>query len=169
MPGKYVDLVNGVLTQKPGLVASGGAGDANKLVSTGSDGLLDASIMPPGIGSTARTMTTSEALSAGDLINVHNSSGPKVRKADATTAGKEADGFVLTSAGSGASVTVYPTESVLSGLSGLTPGALQFLSTTAGARTETAPSGSGQVAQQVGKALSATEMVFRPQTPVILA
>ena len=48
-----------------------------------------------GGGADTGTVTTSEALAAGDLVNIWNSSGAKARKADATTAGKEAHGFVL--------------------------------------------------------------------------
>ena len=115
-------------------------------------------------------MTASEALSAGDLVNIWNSSGPKMRKADASTAGKEAHGFVLAAVTSGQSGTLYPEENVISGLTGLTPGARQFLSpTTPGARTETAPATSGQVAQLVGTAISTTEILFRPETPITLA
>jgi hypothetical protein len=89
--------------------------------------------------------------------------------ADATTAGKEAHGFVLTSAGSAASVTVYPEQAVISGLSGLTPGQRRFLSTTAGTNTATAPSTAGQVVQDIGFAISATEILFNPRQPVTLA
>ena len=92
-----------------------------------------------------------------------------MRKADATSAGKEAHGFVLAAVASGASGTVYPEENVLTGLSGLTPGARQFLAATAGTRSETAPSTSGNAVQIVGVALSATELLFRPETPITLA
>ena len=55
----------------------------------------------------------------------------------------------------------------LTGLSGMTPGAKQFLSTS-GARTETAPSTGGYIVQEVGIALSATEMKFEPQQIILL-
>jgi len=126
-------------------------------------------MLPSSVQPETRTFTTSEALAAGDLVNIWNSSGAKVRKADATAAGKEAHGFVLASATSGGTVTVYPEENVISGLSGLTPGARMFLSTTAGQNTAVAPSTSGQVAQEIGTALSATEILFRPRQPITIA
>jgi hypothetical protein len=167
--GKFLNLTNGVPSQEAAIATSAGAGDANKMIKLDSGGKLDSTLMPSGVAPENRTMTTSEALSAGDLVNIHNSSGPKVRKADATAPGKEAHGFVLASASSGGTVTVYPEENVLSGLTGLTPGLPQFLSATAGARTETAPSTSGQVAQYVGFAISTTEMLFRPRHAYTLA
>jgi hypothetical protein len=92
----------------------------------------------------------------------------KIRKADATTAGKEANGYVLASVSSGAEGTVY-FEQVITGLSGLTLGAVYYLSTTAGAITTTAPSGSGNVVQRIGRAVSTTEVLFQPQEPITLA
>ena len=44
---------------------------------------------------------------------------------------------------------------------------LIFLSTTTGALTQTAPSGSGDVVQVVGYALGADELFFNPQLHVI--
>lgn len=167
--GDYLKLSGGVVADANANNSSAGAGDAGKLVKLDAGGKIDATMMPAGVGAESRSMTTSEALAAGDLVNIHNSSGPKVRKADATSAGKEAHGFVLASAGSGASVTVYPEEAVISGLSSLTPGARMFLHTTAGAASATAPSTSGQVVQEIGFAISTTEILFRPHQPITLA
>lgn len=155
------------LTITNGKNSSAGAGDAGKLVALDSSGRIDSTMMPVGIGADTAVITTSEALSAGDLVNIWNSSGAKVRKADATVAGKEAHGFVLSSFGSGASATVY-FEGTNTAVTGLTPGNL-FLSTTAGLCTSTAPSASGNAVQRVGFATSATSMNFQAQTPVALA
>lgn len=153
-------IVNSVTT-------SAGAGDSGKVVALDGAGKIDSTMMPTGVGADTQTITASEALSAGDLVNVHNSTGAKVRKADATTAGKEAHGFVLAGVSNGASATVY-FEGTITGLSGLTPG-VQYLSTTAGASTATAPSGSGNAVQRVGVATSATTLNFESQPPIILA
>jgi hypothetical protein len=146
---------------------SAGAGDTGKLVALDAAGRIDSTMMPVGIGADTATITTSEALSAGDLVNIFNSSGAKVRKADATIAGKEAHGFVLAGFGSATSATVY-FEGTNTGVTGLTPGA-QFLSTTAGTATATAPSGAGNVVQRVGFATSATTLNFQSQPPITLA
>lgn len=146
---------------------SAGAADEGKIPALDAAGRLDTTVLPVGIGADTQSITTSEALSAGDLVNIWNSSGAKVRKADATVAGKEAHGFVLTGAGAGASATVY-FEGSNTSMTGLTPGP-QFLSTTAGTATGTAPSGTGNVVQRVGFAVSATTMNFQSGVPVTLA
>lgn len=168
--GKFLNLTGGVPTQEAAPSTSAGAGDAGKIVKLDGNGKLDATLFPAGIGSESRTFTASEALAAGDLVNIHDVAGAvRVRKADATTAGKEAHGFVLQAAAAAAVVTVYPEEAVLSGLTGLVIGARQFLSTTAGARQAAAPTVAGQYVQEIGVALSATEILFRPRQPILLA
>lgn len=125
--------------------------------------------MPTGIGADVKTIVASEALAANDLVNVWNDGGTeKVRKADATAEGKEAAGFVKAAVSASANATVY-FEGRITGLTGLTPGAFQYLSAaTPGLRTETAPSAAGNVVQEVGMALSTTEMDFERQRPITL-
>ncbi len=150
-----------------GTNVSAGAGDAAKLVALDASGRIDSTMLPVGIGPDTVVVTTSEAIASGDLVNIWNSAGAKCRKADAAVAGKEAHGFVLVGVGSGAPATVY-FEGANTGVAGLTPGN-QFLSTTAGLATSTAPSGSGNVVQRVGFATAATAMNFQSGVPVTLA
>lgn len=163
----YIDTANGNFTEREATVTSAGAGDAGKIIALDSNGLIDDSMMPVGIGADTQIITTSEALAAGDLVNIHNSTGAKARKADATTAGKHAHGFVLSSFGSAAAATVY-FEGTITGLTGLTPGD-QFLATTPGTSDETPPNASGNVIQKVGVATSATTLNFEPGPVVVLA
>lgn len=146
---------------------SAGAGDSGKVVALDGSGRIDSTMMPVGIGADTQTVTTSEAIASGDLVNIWDSTGAKCRKADATVAGKEAHGFVLVGVGSGASATVF-FEGSNTAMAGLTPGP-QFLSTTAGTASATAPSGSGNVVQRVGFAVSATTMNFQSGVPIVLA
>lgn len=164
---KYISNVAGQLTEVAGLATSAGAGDAGKIPQLDGTGRLDASMMPVGIGADTATITTSEALSAGDFVNVWNSSGAKARKADASVAGKEAHGFVLAGVISGASATVY-FEGPNTQVTGATPGNV-FLSTTPGLSTSTAPSSAGNVVQRIGFAVSSTVINFQSQPPVTLA
>lgn len=158
----------GTITEKVSNQTSAGAADAGKIVALDSTGRIDNSMMPTGIGADTATITASEALAAGDLVNVWNSTGAKVRKADASTSGKEAHGFVLAAVANGATATVY-FEGTDTQVTGLTPG-VQFLSaTTPGAATATAPSGTGQVVQRVGFATAATALNFQSMPPVVLA
>lgn len=155
------------LTIVNGKASSAGVGDANKLVALDGAGRIDNTMMPAGIGADTASIITSEALAASDFVNIWNSTGAKVRKADATVAGKEAHGFVLAGAAAGAPATVY-FEGTNTGVTGQTPGPV-FLSTTAGLATATAPSAAGNVVQRIGFAVSATAVNFQSQTPVTLA
>lgn len=155
-----LSIVNGKNT-------SAGAGDAGKLAALDGSGRLDNSMMPVGIGADTASIQASENLAAGDFVNVWNSSGARVRKADAATAGKEAHGFVLSAVISGANATVY-FEGTNTAVTGLTPGTV-FLAITAGVATGTAPSATGNIVQRLGVATSATSVNFEPQQHVVLA
>lgn len=116
MADKPIQLVSGVLTEVEAKIASAGAGDAGKIVALDASGKIDSTMMPSGVGSDSKSMTASEALSAGDIVNVHDSSGAKVRKADATATGKNAVGFAPSAISNGASGTIN-FEGTISGLS----------------------------------------------------
>lgn len=169
MPGnKYISNSAGVLTEVAAVQSSAGASDANKIVALDSNGQLAVSMMPTGIAADTASVVTSEALSAGNLVNIYNVTGTATaRKADATIAGKEAHGFVLAAVTSGGTASIY-FEGNNNQVSGLTPGK-QYLATTAGGSTVTAPSAAGNVVQSVGFATSATSMNFQSGTPVTLA
>jgi hypothetical protein len=168
MADKYIRNNAGVLTEKEATVVSGGAGDAGEIVALDSTGRLDQTVMPVGIGPDVSTISASENLAAGDFVNVYNDAGTaKVRKADATTTGKFAHGYVLASFNSGTNATVY-FEGSNTQVSGATAGEV-FLSTSAGGFTSTAPSASGNVVQRLGVAVSATEINFERTLPYVLA
>ena len=169
---KYIDLTTaGKKTQVVPISTSAGAADAGKMVQTDASGKLDNSLMPSGLGADSRTVVASEALNAGDLVNLYDNAGTiNMRKADASQANAAyaADGYVLAAVAAGGSGTCY-FDDTISGLSGLTVGATYFLSATAGGITATAPTTAGQCVQSVGKAVSATELVFERGEPIILA
>ena len=165
---KFIRLVAGVLTEIAGVVTSAGAGNDGDIPALDATGRLDASVMPVGIGADTVTVTASEALSDGDFVNVYDDGGTAAcRKADATTAGKRAHGFVLASVAGSAPAIVY-TSGINGHVTGQTAGPV-FLQTTAGTVGATVPSSIGQVVQTVGYATSATEVVFQPQEPVTLS
>lgn len=193
---KYIKQTAGVLTEEPALTTTAGAGDAQRIPALNASGILDLTIinatttsagagdsgkilaldasgridstmMPVGVGADTATITTSEALSAGDFVNVWNSTGAKVRKADATVAGKHAMGFVLAGVGSGAPAVVY-FEGTNTAVTGQTPGDV-FLSTSAGVAASTPPSAAGNVVQAIGFATSATSINFDAARPITLA
>lgn len=190
---RFLANIAGRIKMVAAVATSAGAGDADKLPATNASGvldptllnaattgvskvvmtlgtgLLDPSIMPTGIGADTSSLVASEALAAGNLINIWDDLGvAKARKADAAVEGKEAHGFVLSAVALAATALVYH-EGKITGLTGLTPGALHFLSAVAGATTAIAPSTVGNVVQQVGIALNATTLGFEAQQPITVA
>lgn len=154
---RFLTLVNGIRTLVTAISSSAGATDGNKIVSTASNGRLDMSFMPVGVGSSAVSIVASENLVAGDLVNIWNNAGTRnVRKADSSNS-RPAHGFVLAAVSSGQTATVFQ-QGENTGLSGLTPGATLFLG-IAGAVTATAPAAPAFV-QEVGFSLSTTSLLF---------
>lgn len=139
--------------------ASAGAGDAGKIPSLDASGKIAASLLPSASGDEILSIEASETIAAGDLINLHDSSGMKARKADNSNA-RPAHGFALAGITSGVSGDIY-FEGALTGLSGMTLGAMQYLGVTGGV-TETIPTTAGYIAQSVGIAVSATQISFEP-------
>lgn len=151
-----------------GTTTSLGADSAGKVPLLGASGQLDESMMPTGIGADTAAIVASEALSAGNYVNVWSDGGVfKVRKADATTVGKHAHGFVLAAVAKDAVATVY-FEGSNTEVTGQAPGDV-YLSTTAGLGQATPPAGSGNAVQPIGIAVSATCVNFQYNRPIILA
>lgn len=167
---KYLELTTTGVAEKSTLATSAGAADAGKIPSLDGTGRLDSSFLPVGIGADVAVIEASENLSAGDYVNIWDSTGSKIRKADASGGlGKKAHGFVLSSVTSGNNGTVY-FEGVNTQLTTLTVGATYWLSgSTAGAVTTTVPTTSGHIAQIVGNAISATAMNTEISTPIVRA
>lgn len=149
---------------------SAGVADAGRLIALNNLGKIDITMLPTGMGPDIKSIVASEDLSAGAWVNVYDEAGTvKVRNADATGPGpgKKCDGFVLESVTADASVNVY-FEGVNNQCTGLTKGAVYFLSKTAGAGVDAAPSGAGVISQILGKAISATEMSYEGGQPIEL-
>lgn len=162
----------GALAEYTGVQSSAGSGDVGKIVALNSAGQIDNSMLPTGVGAETKSIVASEALSAGNFVNVWNNSGTiNVRKADASSAsaGKPADGFVLASVSMSASATVY-FAGINNQLTSLTAGDAYFGDdSTAGGATLTAPTTSGHMVQYIGDAVSTTEIAFHRGTPIVLA
>lgn len=170
MADKYLDIVAGRITQREATVTSAGVGNAGDIVALDSSGKIDNSILPVGIGADTKTLPSFENLAAGDFVNIFNDAGTvKVRKADASSTGKEADGFVLSAVTAPANAVVY-FEGTNTQQTGLTGGSRYYLSASSpGTATTTPPSTSGNVVQYLGRALSATEISFEGTDGIILS
>ena len=170
MPDKYIKQVNGVLTEQSASDTTAGAADAGKIIALDSSGKLPTSMLPSGLGLVTYDIEASENLSAGDFVNIHVSTGTRVRRASAADATKPAHGFVLASALAGQTATVY-TDSTNTAVSGKVAGTTQYLSAvTPGATTSTAPTTAGQIVQRLGVAFSPTSIdVEVSQNWIVLA
>lgn len=166
----FIRLIAGKLQEVRGQQTSAGAADGGKLVALADDGTLDPSLLPTGVGADTLTVTTSEALAAGDFVNLWDSTGLKARKADASGGdGKRAWGFVKKAATSGAQALVY-FEGTNDAVTGQTVGSRVWLSDSApGKATATPPLASGAIVQPLGVVLSATSISTEIDEPVTLA
>ena len=145
--------------------SSTGVSEAGKGVGLNDQGVLDPSLMPPGVNIETVSVTAGENLTAGHIVNLYNDSGAKARKADAGANRYRAQGFVLDTVTSGNLVNVY-LEGKNNQLSGLTPGTTYFLdATTPGTITDTAPTGN-VIIQEVGWAYDTTALSFEPSAPI---
>lgn len=163
---KYIALVAGKKKEITPITTSSGAGDAAKIPQTDGSGRLDMSIMPLGLTAETKTITASENLDPGNFVNLHNSTGLKIRKADASN-GRRADGFVIAAVTSGQPATVYY-GNLNTALSGLTAGTEYWLD-AAGGVTATPPSTGGHISQYLGKGTDTGEMLVEIGEPVELA
>lgn len=167
---KYIKQEGGKLKEQAAISTSAGAGDAGKIIELDGTGRIDSSMLPVGIGADTKSIASFENLAAGDFVNIFNDAGTaKARKADASDPAKEANGFVLSAVTAPAAATVY-FEGTNTQVSGLTGGTVVYLSaSTPGGVTATPPSGSGNIVQVVGKAISTTEISFEAAQPIELA
>lgn len=166
---KALRVVNGTITEFAGVVTSAGAANDGDFPVLDAGGKLDVTLMPTGIGADTAAITTSEALSAGNQVNIFDAGGSvfRVRKADAAT-GKPANGFVLAAFASGAVATIY-FEGTNNQLSGLAPGVLYLSTTVPGGVQSTPPTVAGEILQRVGFAVSATTQNFQAGEPITRA
>lgn len=169
MANKYLEIGSTNLpTEVEAKVTSAGVSDAGKIIALDSSGKLDASVLPAGVGQNVSIIPASEALDAGDFVNVWLDAGAaKVRKADSSN-NRRAHGFVRAAVASAASATVYAPGELNDQLTGLTVGA-DYMLGTAGDATTTAPTGTGEIVQGIGVAESATAIRFNPVLPMVRA
>lgn len=116
--------------------------------------------------SNSELLQASENIFAGALVNIWESTGPKIRLANAAL-GRPAMGYILEAALTDETVRVY-FDANNTMVTGLIPGP-QFLSTASGLATNDPPDASGQIFQRVGFASRATNLNFQPADHITLA
>jgi hypothetical protein len=167
---KYLVNNNGTITEVQATGTSAGAADAAKIPQLDGTGRLDSSMMPVGLGADTQQVQASEALAAGDLVNIFDGGAGvfRARKADASTTGKRAHGFVLQAYASAAQALVY-FEGTDTQQTAVPPGELFLSAATPGKVAAAAPTGSGQTVQRVGFGTSGTTFNFQAGEPITLA
>ena len=163
------DATTGRATEESTLAVSAGAGSAGRVPELDAGGKLDQSLMPSGIGADTASITASEALAAGDYVNIWDNAGSvRVRKADANSLGKPADGYVLAAVSNAAVALVY-LEGQNNQHTGLIGGTRYYLSATVPAAVTATPvTGTGRTHQYIGKALNATTIGFEADDAIDL-
>ena len=171
---KYLEYLNGYISEKGAIASTSGVLDASKIIQTDGGGKLDVSFLPTGVTVQAKVVQASEAFSAGDFVNIYwnsTDSAWRARLADASDTGKQANSFVRAASISGANATCY-LEGVNDQVSGFTDvgGDVWLSGATPGGATTTPPtSGSGGISQRIGTILSATEIDSEFGHPIHLA
>lgn len=164
---KVIVLASGKYKEYVALDSSAGAGSAGNLVALDAGGKINTNMMPAGIGPESVEITAAEALAQWDIVNIYlDVATLKARKADAGVNKYVAHAYCPAAIDNAATGNVY-TDGLMT-LSGMTPGADQYLSATPGERTETPVTGAGKINQKVGWAMSATIMCFSPEREVEL-
>lgn len=166
MANKYLSHENGRVKEVEAKNSSSGATDSGKLVALDADGKINNTMLKD---VEVIELTAGDPLNSGEVVYI-NASG-EAKKAIADAAGKEADGYVQETVSAGETVKVYFESKLLT--TGLTIGKKYYLSDTTGgdliSEDGTLPSGSGEVIQYIGKAVSTTELMFEPDAGIVLA
>ena len=167
---KFLTKGAGILQEVQTDHESAGAGDAGKIRCLDESGLLDISVMPLGTVTASLLAEATEDLVIGDVVYLHKVvTTLTADKADATDATKKAMGYIdeIVDFSGEATCRVY-FEGLIT-LTGLTPGAKYYLTTTPGVISVAPPEGDGNMVQCVGYALSATKLKFDPDdVPIVL-
>lgn len=169
---KFLARNAGKSKQVTALTTSSGVGDAGKIVATGSDGRLDESVMPLGIGANTTAAVASEELGAGKFVNFYSDAGTlKARLADNAN-GRPADGYVTETIAADDTASVYPLDGVNANMSALTIGSEYWLGTAGGviavALDASDDANVNKIDQYLGKAKSATELITTDDSYVTL-
>lgn len=170
MPAKkYVSVTGNKKILATSVVVSAGVASDGDLVALDPLGKIDTSVLPAGLGANSVTAQASEALAAGDYVNIYDNAGTaNVRKADATTDGKPCNGFVKNAFANAALATIFTSGNVNTGNLGLSAGPV-FLAIIAGKASNTAPSANGNGWQRLGDAVNATTVSFDPESMITLS
>jgi len=169
MAQKFMHLEGGKKKLKEATVTSAGVGNAGDIPALDAGGKLSESVMPAGVSADVITAEASEALVAGDYVNVWNDGGTlKARKADNSN-GRDAIGYVKAGFAVTETAEIYnegPNANAPTG----TVGDRAYLGTAGGVITtplDPATDG-GKIHQYIGKYVGANEINMDLQDCIVL-
>lgn len=169
----FLARVAGRTKQIFGTQTSTGVAQAGQIPALNSAGVLDATLLPAGVGQNVVVAPATEALAVGAFVNLFATVGtPNVwnaRNADNST-NREAWGYVIAAVTSGASATVYRLGTTNANMTGLTIGGDYYLGTVGAVITPALDpvAQTGKTDQYLGRAKSATELVTEEYEPILL-
>lgn len=162
---KYVYNNAGEYEEKRASQTSAGGANAGDIIAADDNGYIALSWLPPSIGTDTAVIQASETIGANKFVNVHDVGGAfRVRLADASTPGKQADGFCTAGAASAANATIA-FQGLNVGLSSVTPGELWLSSSTPGGFQTSAPTAAGTIQQKIGVGVAANSIFFQKGRP----
>ncbi len=155
----YLTLaLDGVKTLVAAITASTGVADADKIIATDANGLIDPSFLPPNLGGCTEVAVAQTALTAGDFVELFDDGGTLTARLADDSLAQPASGFVLDTVTLGSNVTVY-LDGENTALTGLTAGETYWLD-AAGAIALAPSITDNFVVQRMGEALNATTLCF---------
>ena len=173
MTNKYVSLDNdGEFQYTQSINSSAGSGDANKIVSTGSDGKLADSLLPAGIGQNSQMFIAKEALEANKMVNiyrgVHQGGNENLCRKSDNTNGRAAHGYVKKAYAENASAEIFFDGNIPFGGSAFNVGDDGFLGTDGGVITTSLNPNTttGKMFQNVGTFIDIGTLHFAPSDPI---
>jgi hypothetical protein len=151
----YLDTTTIRHTERSATQVSTGASNAGDIIALDETGHIDTSLLPSTGGASSDAIVATEAIAAGDWVNVYNNVGTRAcRKAIAADATKPAAGFVTAAFSAGATASVYKvgdnTKVALTGFTVADIGARVFLSPTVGGGTIKTCPAAGNLLQPLG-------------------
>lgn len=158
---------NGVKRLVTAIKVSTGVASANQIISTDDTGKISSTFLPTGIGGEATAnLLASEAIAAGDFVNIFNNAGvATIRKADASN-NRPANGFCLTAIAN-AATGIVNLRGENNALTGIISGTVYYLSATnAGKAVDASPSANGNIIQTLGYGLRSTSILYEFDEPI---
>jgi len=159
----YQSIVGNAIAWVQAITQSTGVADGGKIVATDpATGRFHLSVMPSSVGVPTEVIPATEALGAGDFVEIYSASGTRsCRRADASLS-RKAHGYVLTAVTSGQNATVFK-DGTNTAVTAVAVGTDYYLSNSVpGGFSATPPAftNTGHIIQHLGFGVSTTGIEY---------